>query len=165
TTTSGGSAIPVKEWADGFCIPLGVWIKDLKAASAKVKTAPQTTIAEKKTAIEGLFDEAAAASEKLAGVIEALPPADMKQGDQIGPDLVTKFNDFTTESKATKDKVAAASDTDQVAFKAAATDAINAFQANVKVISDSFSALDTKYPDAAFQTAFKASCAGPLSGA
>ncbi|HEY4376687.1 MAG TPA: hypothetical protein VGM93_05995 [Acidimicrobiales bacterium] len=165
TTTAGSSGgVSVTSWAGGFCGSFAGWLTAIKTAGSSMSANPPTSVTAARTQILALFDTVGTETDSLVNAIKALGPPDMDKGAQLSTDLQQKFQEFGTETAAARASVAAASTSDPTAFQAAVQAAVDKFQTDVGKIGDSFSEIDTKYPDPQFQSALSTACADLPTG-
>lgn len=165
TPPASGSAVPVEQWTGRFCRSFTTWLNGIKKITADASTNLQTAsdVAARKQVLLDSYASSSALTDTLITDIEGSGPPDVARGDSLKSDILVRFRQFSSELSRLIDEVRAADPSDASAFASTVTSAAKAFQANVVTIGTSFSEIDTKYPDPAFQSALRSSCAGVLS--
>ena len=163
TTTSDipEDAVAVKDWADDFCGNFKGWITDIQTASTDVgKDINPGDINGGKLAIVKLFETASTETESLIGQIDAGGVPDVPDGDKLVDDLNGKFQDFNDAIEKAKAEAEALPTDDPNAFQSEVKRLTQTFQDETTKVGESFGELDAKYPSPELQSALSDSCKG-----
>lgn len=159
TETTEAEAVPVDEWAKGFCGDFSAWTKTIENVGNDIsKDITPGDLEGARTAIEGLFGDVATETEGLISSLENGGSPDIENGDQFVADLAEKFQGFvdaTNDSKAAAAKIPV---DDPTAFQTEFTSLFEDFQSNINDVGDSFGELDSRYSDPDLQKALSTSC-------
>lgn len=159
TTEPEAEAVPVDEWAEGFCGDFSAWSTTIEGVGEDIAAdITPGDLEGARTAIEGLFGDVAAETDSLIESLETGGAPDIEDGDQFVADLSEKFQGFVDATNASKAAAAEIPVDDPTAFQTEFTQLFEDFQSNINDVGDSFGELDAKYSDPDLQEALTNSC-------
>jgi hypothetical protein len=159
TTEAESEAIPVDEWAEGFCADFGEWTTTIENVGEDIASdITPGDLEGARTAIENLFGDVATETETLIESLESGGTPDIDDGDQFVADLSEKFQGFVDATNDSKAAAATIPVDDAAAFQTEFTQLFEEFQSNINDVGDSFGELDATYSDPDLQEALTNSC-------